>query len=54
LYLSAVTITTLGYGDIVPTGDSAVGRSLVIVEAVLGFVLLGLFVALLLQTTPSG
>lgn len=41
LYVSACTITTLGYGDIVPT--SAITRTLVGTEAVLGIVLMGLF-----------
>jgi hypothetical protein len=49
LYLSAVTLTTLGYGDIVPAPCSAIAKFLVICEAVTGFVLLGMFVALLLQ-----
>jgi hypothetical protein len=59
MYLSAVTITTLGYGDIVPMTDA--GRLLVATEAVLGVVLAGLFLnALARQTTlatrnpPSG
>ena len=41
LYFSAVTITTLGYGDIVPISDRA--RALVGVESVLGLILVGLF-----------
>lgn len=41
LYLSVVTITTLGFGDIVPLDST--GRFLVAVEAVLGVVLMGLF-----------
>ena len=41
LYLSACTITTLGYGDIVPTSSTT--RALVGSEAVLGIVLMGLF-----------
>jgi hypothetical protein len=40
-YLSAVTITTVGYGDIVPLTTSA--RLLVSIEAILGIVLIGLF-----------
>jgi hypothetical protein len=40
-YLSAVTITTLGYGDIVPTTDFA--RILVALESILGIALAGLF-----------
>lgn len=41
MYLSAVTITTLGYGDIVPVTDRA--RALVACEAVLGVAVAGLF-----------
>ena len=41
-YFSAVTITTLGYGDIVPITDSA--RIAVAVESILGIVLVGLFI----------
>ncbi|MBI3249088.1 MAG: two pore domain potassium channel family protein [Deltaproteobacteria bacterium] len=41
MYLSAVTITTLGYGDIVPVTDRA--RVLVGCEAVFGVVVAGLF-----------
>lgn len=40
-YLSAVTITTLGFGDITPASSFA--RALVGFEAVLGVVLIGLF-----------
>jgi hypothetical protein len=42
LYLSAVTITTLGYGDIVPITTAA--RLTVALEAVIGIVLAGLFI----------
>jgi hypothetical protein len=41
LYLSAVTITTLGYGDIVPLTSAA--RLAVSFEAVMGVVVIGLF-----------
>lgn len=41
LYLSVVTITTLGFGDIVPVTDTA--RTLVSIEVLLGVVLAGLF-----------
>lgn len=40
-YFSAITITTLGFGDITPVTSDA--RTLVGVEAVLGVVLMGLF-----------
>lgn len=39
-YFSAVTFTTLGYGDIHPV--SGLGCGLVVVEVMLGFVMLGL------------
>lgn len=41
IYFSSVTITTLGYGDIVPTTD--LSRSLVALEAVFGVLLAGFF-----------
>jgi hypothetical protein len=41
LYLSAVTITTLGYGDIVPLTTRA--RLYITTEAILGMVVIGLF-----------
>ncbi|HET7463449.1 MAG TPA: potassium channel family protein [Longimicrobium sp.] len=41
LYLSAVTLTTVGYGDIVPLTDTA--RIAVACEAIFGIVLVGLF-----------
>lgn len=41
LYLSAVTVTTVGYGDIVPLTDLA--RTAVAAEAIVGIVLIGLF-----------
>lgn len=45
LYLSAVTITTLGFGDITPI--SGMSRALVGSEAVLGVVVIGLFLGTL-------
>jgi hypothetical protein len=41
LYFSVVTLTTLGYGDIVPVSDRA--RAIVGFEAVCGVILAGLF-----------
>jgi Ion channel len=41
-YLTAVTVTTLGFGDITPV--TAMARALVAIEAVLGLVVIGLFV----------
>ena len=46
-YFSAVTITTLGYGDIVPITSAA--RWLVASESILGILLAGLFVNSLLR-----
>lgn len=40
-YLSAITITTVGYGDIVPI--TTVARNLISFEAILGVILIGLF-----------
>jgi hypothetical protein len=48
MYLSAVTITTLGYGDIVPAAVG-LGRLLVGLEAVSGVVIIGALIALLIQ-----
>lgn len=41
-YFSAVTVTTLGYGDIVPITNAA--RTTVAIESILGIVLGGLFI----------
>jgi hypothetical protein len=46
-YFSAVTITTLGYGDIVPITNAA--RIAVAIESILGIVLGGLFINSLFQ-----
>lgn len=51
-YFSAVTMTTLGYGDIVPVEWSA--RFMVMSEAVLGLLMIGLFInALWLRHSKS-
>ncbi len=42
LYFSYVTFTTVGYGDMIPTG---LCRGLAVAEAVTGYILLGMFVA---------
>lgn len=42
LYFSYVTFTTVGYGDMSPTG---LCRALAVAEAVTGYILLGMFVA---------
>ena len=39
IYFSVVTLTTLGYGDIVPT--SALARLVVLAEVIIGYVMLG-------------
>jgi len=46
LYLSIVTITTLGYGDVQPTVGA---RPWAALEGVVGYVLLGVFVAKLIS-----
>jgi hypothetical protein len=40
-YFSAVTITTLGYGDIVPVTNTA--RNIVAAESIIGIILIGMF-----------
>jgi Ion channel len=50
LYLSAVTITTVGYGDIVPLTDRA--RIATGLEAVYGVVMAGIFLASLATQRP--
>jgi hypothetical protein len=47
LYFSFVTLTTLGFGDLVPKGD--LSRTLVMIEAMLGQVYLVTVVALLVS-----
>ena len=51
LYLSTVTITTLGYGDIVPI--TPVSRALVGAEAILGILIIGLYLNALSQRLVS-
>ena len=45
LYFSSVTITTLGYGDILP--NSTIVRVLVMFETVFGVVVIGMFASCL-------
>ena len=52
IYFSFVTLATLGYGDFVP--KSEVARGLVILEAVLGQLYLGVMVARLVSLYVSG
>jgi voltage-gated potassium channel len=47
LYFSVVTITTLGYGDLTPATD--IGRSMVMIETVLGQIFLVVLVARLVS-----
>jgi potassium channel LctB len=42
LYFSAVTLFSVGYGDIVPVG---IGRFLAVIEALIGYVLPAVFLA---------
>jgi len=42
LYFSAVTVTTLGYGDIVPI--STLARLFVALESILGILIIGWFI----------
>lgn len=52
LYLSAVTITTLGYGDIVPNSDTT--RFLVALQSVLGIIIIGLFINSVARSPKNG
>jgi len=47
LYFSAITIATVGYGDIVPTETHS--RIAAAIEAITGIVLIGLFLNSLFQ-----
>lgn len=47
LYFSAVTLTTLGYGDILP--NSSLTRAFVMLEALIGLILIGVFIARVLE-----
>lgn len=51
LYLSTVVITTLGFGDIVPITNTA--RILVVIEAIIGIILIGLFLNSLSSTNED-
>ncbi len=52
MYFSSVTITTIGYGDIVPV--SGLSRILVGLESVLGIVMIGLFINSLSSRLAGG
>jgi hypothetical protein len=45
LYFSTITLTTVGYGDFIPA--TSLGRFFAAIEALIGYVLLGLFLATL-------
>ena len=47
MYFSVVTFTTLGYGDILPI--SPLGKIMVIAEVSIGYIMLGLLVAIFSQ-----
>jgi len=49
MYLSVVTLTTLGYGDIVPLTTDGVARFLVGAEALSGIVIIGALISILVQ-----
>ena len=51
IYFSTVTITTLGYGDITPKSELAM--MVVVSEAILGIVIIGLFLSSLWQSFVS-
>jgi uncharacterized protein YjbI with pentapeptide repeats len=44
LYFSVVTMTTLGFGDIAANPDNWIGQTLLMVQVILGYVLLGALV----------
>lgn len=47
VYFSIVTITTLGFGDIVP--NSTIVRLMVSVESIIGLILMGMFITIVLE-----
>src|SRR5580692_1416340 len=51
LYFSFTTLSTVGYGDIVPV--SGIARMLAMVEAVFGMFYVTLLIARLVRSTPS-
>jgi hypothetical protein len=53
-YFSVVTLTTLGFGDITPSGSDWKAQLYVTCEALFGFVFLGAYVSLLLQNSLNG
>jgi hypothetical protein len=53
-YFSVVTLTTLGLGDVTPSGLDWKAQAYVTCEALFGFVFLGAYVSLLLQNSLTG
>ena len=51
IYFSTVTITTLGYGDILPSND--IGKSLVVLETLLGIILIVCVLSKFLSSTKG-
>lgn len=49
IYFSGVTMLTIGYGDISPVG---IGRSLALIQALIGYILPTAFVLKLMQVGP--
>jgi len=54
LYFSIVTMTTLGFGDVYASPDSALGQFLLSLQVVLGYVLLGALVTRIAQLFAAG
>jgi len=54
VYFSVVTMTTLGFGDIHASRGSALGQSLLMVQVILGYVLLGALVSRLAVLFQAG
>jgi hypothetical protein len=53
LYYSTVTFVTLGYGDFCPNPDSPLATLLSALEALVGYVLLGVFIYLLFHLSET-
>ncbi|MGM8213736.1 ion channel [Virgibacillus sp. W0430] len=50
-YFSGVTLLTIGYGDITPVG---IGRLVVLIQALIGYILPTAFVLRIVQTSNEG
>lgn len=53
-YFSVVTLTTLGFGDVLPSAYDWKAQVFVFIESLFGFVFLGAYVSLLLQNSVIG